>query len=109
MAVLWEAAGPLTVAGVLARIRPRRPVAYTTVMTQLDKMARKGVLARRLRGKAYQYSPCYERDETCQALVREFICSYFEGDPVRLRRILDTAQAPSPGGPREDEEDVSLL
>jgi predicted transcriptional regulator len=110
ISTLWQASEPLTVGGVLSRIRATRPVAYTTVMTQLEKMARKGILTRSLRGKAYRYNPCCEQDEILQTLVSEFISSYFEGDPKRLRRVLDKAVAPLPERPAdEEEEDVSLL
>jgi predicted transcriptional regulator len=109
ISVLWQAGKPLTVGGVLAKVRAGRPVAYTTVMTQLDNLARKGVLTRRLYGKAYLYSPCRGREETCLALVREFVAAYFEGDRDRLRRLLETPAQIPPRTAGEEEEDVSLL
>jgi predicted transcriptional regulator len=37
-------------------------VAYTTLMTTLDRLFKKGVLERVKRGKAFYYAPCHDRD-----------------------------------------------
>lgn len=51
--VLW-AEGDLAVRDVQARLE--RPVAYTTVMTTLDRLFKKGLLRRRRDGRAFVYS-----------------------------------------------------
>ena len=38
-------------------------LAYTTLMTTLDRLYRKGILVRRLRGRAFAYEPRCSRDE----------------------------------------------
>jgi predicted transcriptional regulator len=38
-------------------------LAYTTLMTTLDRLYRKGVLVRRRRGRAFSYEPRCSRDE----------------------------------------------
>lgn len=58
MNVLW-AGGGLAVRDVQARLA--RQVAYTTVMTTLDRLFKKGVLVRRQSGRAFLYSPAVTR------------------------------------------------
>ena len=56
--VLWEH-GDLVVRDVQARLS--RDVAYTTVMTTLDRLYKKRVLGRRQAGRAFVYSPALTR------------------------------------------------
>jgi predicted transcriptional regulator len=58
MAIVWRhAGGPLTVNDVLDELNDShaRPRAYTTVMSVLVRLARKGLLDRRREGRAYLY------------------------------------------------------
>jgi len=57
---LWRQGGEASVRDV-ARRYPE--LAYTTLMTTLDRLHRKGVLARRREGRAYLYKPRLTRDE----------------------------------------------
>lgn len=59
---LWSAEAPRTVRAVLEELRPERPLAYTTVMTVLDNLYRKGWLRRDREGLAYRYEPVMSRD-----------------------------------------------
>ncbi len=60
LAVLWERGRAATVRHVL----PSFPqLAYTTLMTTLDRLYRKGVLRRRRLGRAFGYEPRCSRDE----------------------------------------------
>ncbi len=54
---LWAWARPSTVREVLADLQRERSVAYTTVMTVMDNLHRKGILDRRADGRAYRYMP----------------------------------------------------
>lgn len=76
MEILWRDPSALSVADVLEILRQKKSVAYTTVMTLLDKMARKGSLERVKRGKAYFYLPCVSRSEVIDFLVQEFTANY---------------------------------
>ena len=58
LSVLWTN-GDLTVRDVQSRLS--RTVAYTTVMTTLDRLYKKGVLARRQSGRAFIYSAAFTR------------------------------------------------
>jgi len=57
---LWAERGPATVRHVRAAFPE---LAYTTLMTTLDRLYRKGVLIRRRRGRAFSYEPRCSRDE----------------------------------------------
>jgi predicted transcriptional regulator len=54
---LWEAGGPLTVRDLVERLNRRRqePLAYTTVMTVMSRLAEKQVLRRERAGRGYVY------------------------------------------------------
>ena len=52
---LWQSSTPLSVRDVLGRLR-RRPVpAYTTILTVLDRLHDKDLVAREKEGKAFLY------------------------------------------------------
>jgi BlaI family transcriptional regulator, penicillinase repressor len=52
-------------------------LAYTTVMTTLDRLYRKGLLERISEGKAFRYSPRYSREELHRAAAGEAIRQLF--------------------------------
>jgi predicted transcriptional regulator len=57
MDVLWRAERPTKVRDVLERLDTGKPLAYTTVLTVLDNLHRKGWVQRELHGRAYHYRP----------------------------------------------------
>lgn len=69
MAELWAAGSPLTVREVHAGLARERSLAYTTVMTVLGRLAKKGVVHQELHGRAYRYSPVRNREEMTAELM----------------------------------------
>jgi predicted transcriptional regulator len=67
MNILW-ADNPLSVRDVKARLKGAK-LAYTTVMTTLDRLYRKGLLARTKNGLAFVYLPAMDRDEYHRRVV----------------------------------------
>jgi predicted transcriptional regulator len=61
MDVLWETDEPLTVREVSARLTERN-LAHTTVMTVLDRLAKKGFARRQRDGRAWRYCPAATRE-----------------------------------------------
>ena len=59
MRVAWAAEGPLSVRAVLRSVNDTRarPLAYTTVMTVMNRLVDKGALRRRSAGRGYVYEP----------------------------------------------------
>jgi predicted transcriptional regulator len=88
MEVLWSR-GEASVRQVWERVTPQRAVAYTTVMTILFKMYRKGVLSQRKEGKAYIYAPTMDREQALKGVVDQVRDVYFKGSTRELMRFID--------------------
>jgi predicted transcriptional regulator len=70
--ILWDSdEGPVTVRHVHQRLADSRRIAYTTAMTVLDRLARKGVVTQHRDGRAYRYSAVDSREELTADLMRE--------------------------------------
>ena len=89
MAALWEAAGPLSVREVVQRLNAGRaaPLAYTTVMTVLSRLAGKNILAREPQGRAFVYRPAVA--DTADIAVRGVLDEF--GDAA-LARFVDRVE-----------------
>ena len=61
MRVAWRHA-PVTARDVCARMTGARERAYTTIMTTMDRLYRKGLLAREKDGLAWRYTPALARE-----------------------------------------------
>lgn len=61
MDVLWDRAAPTTVREV-AEALEERDLAYTTVMTVLDRLAGKDMVERERSGRAWSYRPAASRE-----------------------------------------------
>jgi predicted transcriptional regulator len=72
METLW-AQSQQTVNEVEERLRNKREIAHTTVLTTLDRMHRKGYLTREKQAKAFVYAPRYTRDEFERMLAQEVL------------------------------------
>ncbi len=68
---VWQLDTPSSVRAVQEALLPDREPAYTTVMTVLDKLFRKGLLRRRLDGRAYLYEAVLSRDAYTADLMRQ--------------------------------------
>ena len=85
---LWSNGEPLTVREVLERIDRDRPLAYTTVLTVMDNLHRKGFLTREKAGRAFRYQPSKDRSAHAAELMHELLTG--SGDSsVTLLRFLD--------------------
>src|SRR5207253_5571628 len=76
--VLWDR-GPSTVREVMEVLNEVRPRAYTSVMSLLNVMTDKGLLAREPRGRAFVYRPKTDRRHTLGDLVGNLLQRAFEG------------------------------
>ena len=68
---VWEHDRPVTVREVFDELRQERAIAYTTVMSTMDNLHRKGWLDRVKDGKAYRYTATDSREEYSARLMRE--------------------------------------
>ena len=68
---VWDRDGPVTVRELLDELLKERDIAYTTVMSTMDNLHRKGWLARVKDGKAYRYTATASREEYSARLMQE--------------------------------------
>jgi len=66
------------------------PVAYTTVMTTLDRLFKKGLLARRMVGRAFVYRAAATREELEGAVAAELVQSLLQRDAGAPLPILSS-------------------
>jgi len=89
-----------------------RPLAYTTIMTVLDRLVRKGKLSRRKIGRSFVYVPSQTRDVLRRAAVRELVDGYFDGSEAELIAFLqgtDSVPAAAPSVDLDGRMDTVLL
>ncbi|MGS2809210.1 MULTISPECIES: BlaI/MecI/CopY family transcriptional regulator [Nocardia] len=67
---MWSAEDDVTVREIYEGLLREREIAYTTVMSTMDNLHRKGWLARERHGKAYRYWPTLSREEYSAQLMR---------------------------------------
>jgi predicted transcriptional regulator len=83
--VLWERKGSCSVRD----LQPAFPeMAYTTLMTTLDRLHRKGVLDRAKHGRAFFYRPCLTRAQFESARAAEALRIALEGDGTAVGPLL---------------------
>jgi predicted transcriptional regulator len=68
---MWSYHRPASVRDVLEDLRQGREIAYTTVMTVMDKLHKKGLLRRRPEGRAYVYETIASKEAYTAQLMRE--------------------------------------
>jgi predicted transcriptional regulator len=71
MEMVWDHDSPVTVRDLLGELRQERAIAYTTVMSTMDNLHRKGWLTRAKDGKAYRYIATASREEYSARLMAE--------------------------------------
>lgn len=70
---LWEWQRPAAVREVLEDFQKTRTIAYTTVMTVMDNLFRKGLLEREIHGRAYLYQPIGTREQHTAELMEQVL------------------------------------
>ncbi|HQZ00418.1 MAG TPA: BlaI/MecI/CopY family transcriptional regulator [Propionicimonas sp.] len=73
MEILWSRPVRLSVREVHELLSADRDLAYTTVMTVLDRLAKKGLVLRKLEGRAWLYFPTKSRADEAASEVRELL------------------------------------
>jgi BlaI family transcriptional regulator, penicillinase repressor len=105
MNTLWPM-GEGTVREIRDRLAERRPRAYTTIMTIMDRLARKGVVERRKVGRAYTYRANVSADEARAQALGQVVDNFFGGSKealiAQLNGVLPAARVEPayPAAPR---------
>ena len=93
MHILWDA-GPSTVSEVQPRLAST--LAYTTVMTMLNVLLRKGKVTRVQDGRAFRYRPTVTRRRATGSAVEDLVKRMFGGSTeALLMTLVDTRRITS--------------
>jgi predicted transcriptional regulator len=87
MDLVWQRK-EATVAQLVEIIGRRRPVTYTTILSAVQKLERKGWLKHRSEGRAYVYTATRNRSEVGRRTLSELLRTAFSGDPRLLLASL---------------------
>ena len=85
--VVWEL-GEASVHQVRERLGRKKKLAYTTVLTAMQKLEKAGWLRHRAEGKSYVYLPTRSREEAGAKSVLKFMKRMFDGDAVLMFQHL---------------------
>lgn len=85
MNITWQR-GEITVRDVFQAFKER--VAYTTLMTTLHRLYKKGVVDRRKRGRAFLYSPRVSPMEFEQGVAKDLIEGLIDRSVDRVEPLL---------------------
>jgi predicted transcriptional regulator len=102
MAILWDGGTWMTPREVLVRLSGGPPIVYSTVMTIMRRLWKKGVLERRALGKGFTYLPRRGKEEQTAAsmvallsatndaetALTHFLAGIDESKRRQLRRLL---------------------
>ena len=90
MKVVWRLE-TATVRQVYEELLKRRRIAYTSVMTIMNILEKKGHLKRRQEDRAYLYVPAKPQKQVIGSMVREFIQRVFNGsaEPLLVHLVED--------------------
>ena len=119
LTVLWER-GPSSVRAVMEAMPDGKERAYTTVLSVMQVMEKKGLLGHTVQGQANIYHPLVKRQQVLRPLMKELLRNVFGGSPaVALQSLLDSGrvsdaelaeirqviqQASRKSGPKETEQ-----
>lgn len=108
MECLWSAPEPMSVREV-QRCLGGTELAYTTVMSTLATLYRKGLLTRQAEGRAYRYAPVQSREAYSAELISDVLVASHDPEATLLRLVgeltpeqaaaLRDALEEGPGGP----------
>lgn len=83
MKVIWKR-GSATVRDVCNVISQKKPTAYTTILTLMQILEKKGALIRKRIGRSYLYRPIFSRRQAIRNQVNDLLVRFFDGNPDKL-------------------------
>ena len=87
LAVLWDNA-PCTVREVMELLPDDKERAYTSVLSVMQVMEKKGLIKHAAKGKSYQYSAVQSKEKTLGSFFDRLVGNVFSGSPARLVESL---------------------
>ncbi|MCH8165027.1 MAG: BlaI/MecI/CopY family transcriptional regulator [Planctomycetes bacterium] len=101
MQIVWQT-GEATVQQVRRRLTRDKPLAYTTVLSVMQKLEKGGWLTHRTEGRSYVYTARRTRREAGASSLRKFIDRVLGGDTLPLFQHLVEDEA-------LDEKDLAAI
>lgn len=92
--ILWNDS-PLPVREVRARLheQAQRTLTYSSVITMLNIMVRKGYLRRKKQGKAFFFTPVVKKENVAGGIMGDLLSRVFEGSPAAMvLNLIETAE-----------------
>ena len=89
LSVLWPM-GEGTVREIHRALAASRPRAYTTVLTIMDRLEQKGIVARKKVGRAFRYRATLSAEEARLKAVEKIVQGFFDGSPAALAAHLSS-------------------
>jgi predicted transcriptional regulator len=100
MRKVWEREQPATVRDIVGDLQRERSIAYTTVMTVMDNLRKKGWLRRHADGRAYRYEPVISSEEHSARLMQQAL-SASNDRSAALMRFIEQMSAEEAGALEE--------
>ncbi len=85
--VLWTLQSA-SVREIQAEVSKSRPLAYTTVMTIMERLTRRGCVQRQKSGRSFVYTAVLSRDTVRSIAIEELVHTVFDGCENSLRAWL---------------------
>lgn len=99
--LIWRN-GPMTVRGLTERMRPIRPLAYTTVLTIASVLCRKGWLVKTRAGRADIYKCVLTQEQARTMILRQVVDRFFDRSSAQLQACAhELDRSPVPQLPRQ--------
>jgi predicted transcriptional regulator len=89
MKALWALRAG-TVHEIRAQLLSERQLAYTTVLTLMDRLARKGIVEREKRGRSHLYRALVAEDQVRELALARLVGDFFQGSREQLRQHLES-------------------
>ncbi|MGC5585262.1 BlaI/MecI/CopY family transcriptional regulator [Ornithinimicrobium sp. W1665] len=91
MDALWTHGPDLTVRDVMERMEGTKELAYTTIMTVLDRLAKKGLAQRTRDGRAWRYTAASSREALAATALRSTLENVQADRTLAMMHFLDDA------------------
>ncbi|MEQ8188127.1 MAG: BlaI/MecI/CopY family transcriptional regulator [Candidatus Eremiobacterota bacterium] len=80
MNIIWDKDRPCSVSEIHETLYPENKRAYTTIMTIMGNLYKKGVLERKKEGNAYLYFPVKKREELAVGFINKITKGFFKNN-----------------------------
>jgi predicted transcriptional regulator len=84
---LWQL-GEGNVEDVRVLVSGEKPLAYTTVLTLLERLSRRSAVSRRKEGRGFRYKATAERDKLRRMALQQLLENHFGGSVAELQEFL---------------------